>query len=389
MLSSLAPNETPDNVVAGTMPDAEIRGDGNGAALPDWHKELSGRMNGEGTRTGRWSADEDRDPTDAEMSRVITISEPGSMLVDTLSTGPIYLGDKLTEVQIAEITADDETRDRFYVLNCSTVMGGTTVADYFADGNRYTYTGSPAVRLPTEAPLQDVAEALAAATTPAAFKEAVTEAVAKAYELPAETLRPTGAAPELAAPYGTPITEPYGTPITEAPLQQAAEFTDPEAAEFTPAPTGRVDNNGVEFDANFCGEAAVPFYASGKTAGQWKRKRGLSEIDYNTWYAARVADLPVAETAAAPTSTASAFAPASATPPPVEAAQPQTLSTAGELMAWVAEMQVAGHLTQGAVDAAYVAAGLSLPDMFPPKSPELIANNVGRVFAALSAQVPA
>lgn len=174
--------------------------------------------------------------------------------------------------------------------------------------------------------------------------------------------------------------------------ETAEEFNDTEAAEFTaptePAPSSaRVDNNGVEFDANFCGEAAVPFYATGKTAGQWKRKRNLSETDYDTWYAGRVAALPVVETAEQPVTTANAFTPAP--PPPAEPAQPGALSTAGELMAWVAEMQVAKHLDQGAVDNAYATTGLALPDMFPPNSPELIASNVGQVFAILSAQVPA
>jgi hypothetical protein len=218
--------------------------------------------------------------------------------------------------------------------------------------------------------------------------------LAPATEAPAEPepLQHIVATTTTAAPPPPPADDETDADDELTALEETAEeFTDPEAAAFTPAPTGRVDNNGVEFDANFCGEAAVPFYATGKTAGQWKRKRGLSETDYDTWYAARLAALPVVETASEPANTASAFAPADAPPPPPpdEAAQPGALSTAGELMAWVAEMQVAGHLDQGAVDAAYATAGLSLPDMFPPNSPELIANNVGQVFAILSAQVSA
>jgi hypothetical protein len=137
---------------------------------------------------------------------------------------------------------------------------------------------------------------------------------------------------------------------------------------------GRRDLKGVAFDERYCANAQDPFYSSGKEKGQWKAKRGLAAGVYENWYAGQLAtsapaatdedsDLtPIVQTGAAFGAVPSTLAPA-----------PQT---AGEFMAWVAEKQTAGKLSQDAINNAYANLGVRVQDLFPPTPEHVVANNV-------------
>lgn len=166
----------------------------------------------------------------------------------------------------------------------------------------------------------------------------------------------------------------------------------PDGGEATQASASagdaRVDHKGVPFDPAFCGEAAEPFYGSGKRAGQWKKRRGVEEADYDAWHASQCTAAPAsaeAEPDAAPANAGAAFAPPASTAAsaPTTPAQP-TPSTAGELMQWVSEKQAAGLLTQADVNAAYAQAGVALGDLFPPTAPDVVAQNVAAAYAVLA-----
>lgn len=154
----------------------------------------------------------------------------------------------------------------------------------------------------------------------------------------------------------------------------------------------RVDQHGVHFDDRYCGEAEEPFYTSGKMRGQWKKRRGVEEFDYVTWYesqrpkpapegvapavlAADPAPLPVQNVAAA------FGAPVAPVAKPLPA-------NAGELMAWAAELQAAGRLTQPDITAAYAELGLALFDIFESATvPAALAQErIGKLYALLSAK---
>lgn len=48
--------------------------------------------------------------------------------------------------------------------------------------------------------------------------------------------------------------------------------------------SGGVDMKGVVFIPAVCGEAEKPFYASGPRQGQWKKKRGITDENYDVVY---------------------------------------------------------------------------------------------------------
>lgn len=131
-----------------------------------------------------------------------------------------------------------------------------------------------------------------------------------------------------------------------------------------------LDEKGVPFNAEFCGKAAKPFYGSGKKKGQWKKRQGVDEDAYDEWYAGELLgagitegtdDEPADDT---PIETASAFG-GQATGGNEQPAG-DTPKDAGELMAWVAEMQAGGHLEATSVQTAYANAGVSPADLFNP-----------------------
>lgn len=166
---------------------------------------------------------------------------------------------------------------------------------------------------------------------------------------------------------------PKPQPENESPEPPPATNVPPAATTQTPPPAADpttnngvlVDSKGVPFDPITCGKAKEPFYASGPRAGQWKKRKGVTDESYDAWYAKC---LPV-QTAAA-TQTA---------PPPVNniaagqfgATDPsaeQAPTTLGEFMAWIAVQQTAGKVTPELVNQAYVETGISFAQVNDPKT---------------------
>lgn len=150
---------------------------------------------------------------------------------------------------------------------------------------------------------------------------------------------------------------------------------------LAPELDSRVDENGVTFNVKFCGEAAIPFYASGKTKGQWKKLRGVAEEDYAAWYeSARTAEPATTTTTQAdePVDTAGAFGgqgqATNGKPIPKDC---------GEFMGWVSSQQAAGHLNQIDITDAYTTLNLQVTDLFPPNDPAKIEEHVRNLYAVL------
>ena len=176
---------------------------------------------------------------------------------------------------------------------------------------------------------------------------------------------------------------PAAEEIDETAIEDKAGSTDNTATQ-TAATDARLDDHGVPFNPDMCSNATIPFYASGPNAGQWKRKKGVDQATYDTWYDG--AKPPAADTGAdagGPVNTANAFQPDGGN----ANTDPAAPHDAGTLMAWVSGMQTAGRLTQDQVNSAYTQAELVMPDIFPSEhnTPELIAERVGRLYAILSA----
>ena len=156
-----------------------------------------------------------------------------------------------------------------------------------------------------------------------------------------------------------------------------------------------VDTKGVPFNAEFCGRAAKPYYASGKRSGQWKKRQGVDELAYDNWYAAELAKVVPATTGQdnqqAAINTASAFGGQQRQQQDGDANTADVNTgevaphDAGTLMAWVSEMQAAGRITQEQVNTAYQQAGVTMPDVFPGpnKTEETIAQAVRNVHTIL------
>jgi hypothetical protein len=124
---------------------------------------------------------------------------------------------------------------------------------------------------------------------------------------------------------------------------------------------GRVDEKLVVFNDKFCGEAAIPFYASGKQKGQWKKRKGLVEGVYEEWYAAQLLlnheqETPKDEPAPDPQKAANAFKKT----PVADANEPKNFA---ELMSWFANQQTAGNYEAHHLEAAFKALNLSTIDL--------------------------
>ena len=100
------------------------------------------------------------------------------------------------------------------------------------------------------------------------------------------TSAPAGADSETVktAPTGTRVDSGVADTTTSANIETAdAQST---------APSEGVDLKGVEFNADYCGASKdAPFMASGKTKGQWKRKRHVSQEAYDEWYAGELEEV--------------------------------------------------------------------------------------------------
>lgn len=193
----------------------------------------------------------------------------------------------------------------------------------------------------------------------------------------AHTGVPPGESAATAAGQGT--AQPAET--TENP---AATVTTGGVAQSAAAQGAPTDQHGVAFDANYCAQAKEPFYASGSRSGQWKKRKGVGDDTYDAWYASQLAKAPAAtdpDPAPEQVNTAGAFTPQAQQQQQQQPAAPQNT---GDFMAWVAEKQAAGHLTQDAIQAAYAQAGIAITDLFPPNTDEQVAQRIGALYSQLS-----
>ncbi len=148
----------------------------------------------------------------------------------------------------------------------------------------------------------------------------------------------------------------------------------------------REDEHGVKFDAKYCANAADPFYGSGKTKGQWKKARGVSQDIYDAWYAGErslVASTAHAEATAEPdpATTAAAFGGGTKTALPMETIAGDPIDPANLLrgpqpnpacangpgvMHWISELQTAGHIDALTVEAVMSKDNISAAVLFAP-----------------------
>lgn len=196
-----------------------------------------------------------------------------------------------------------------------------------------------------------------------------------------------------AAAFSTALATIAGDQIVAVPTVQEHEEEPGKSAGPADAETAQTtgtagndaprDIKGVPFDSNFCGQAKEPYYGSGTRVGQWKKRKGVSDADYDAWYAEELAKLapPAGQQEEAPVNTAGAFAPA----PPAASNVPQDT---GSFMGWVSEKQAAGALTQDQVNSAWAEAGVEMGDLFN-KAPEEVAANIKKVYDVLVAKVRA
>lgn len=132
----------------------------------------------------------------------------------------------------------------------------------------------------------------------------------------------------------------------------------------------QVDEKGVPFNPDFCGKAAKPFYGSGKTKGQWKKKVGVSQDDYDEWYAGELYKEKIEEANDTGFDASKQFG----NNPKNEGAP--KFATGGDFMQWVAEQQAAGNLNTEMVEAAYQETGIGIPDLFDPANGGIAAQKV-------------
>lgn len=161
--------------------------------------------------------------------------------------------------------------------------------------------------------------------------------------------------------------------LSEEPAQNDVKDATPSEASKGSA---EVDEKGVAFNGDFCGRAKEPFYGTGKAKGQWKKKVGVSQDDYDAWYAGELFGDGETDEEETEIDTAGAFGGQADTAPAV--------TDAGQLMGWIAEMQTAGKLQQTDVNAAYVMTGVQVQDLFQPAT---AADAVAKVYGVLSAKV--
>jgi len=152
-----------------------------------------------------------------------------------------------------------------------------------------------------------------------------------------------------------------------------------------PTSDGPMDLKGVTRLDKFCANALKPFYASGKRSGQWKRAQGVTEAEYDAWYAAELEQVATVTNESDGTVDGSAaFDNDGSTGNQAAATAPQNF---GELITWISEMQAAKHLGQADVDAAYATTGVVMADLYTGEA-GVIAQKIAAVHGFLAAKVP-
>ena len=169
-----------------------------------------------------------------------------------------------------------------------------------------------------------------------------------------------------------------------------------------------LDEKGVGFNAAMCGKAAKPFYGSGKTKGQWKKRQGVETADYDQWYRLSLEQVSNGggEQEQEQIDSSTAFTPNDQgdNVTPIDTAnafagkqngqviddgqnhQPQgagglTFADAGAFMQWLSEQQAANLLTAGDIDSAYQATSSTMGDLFDPSK---AANAIAQVYNFLA-----
>lgn len=167
----------------------------------------------------------------------------------------------------------------------------------------------------------------------------------------------------------------------------------PAAATTGEPDLARTDTKGVNFNPEYCGEAAKPFYGSSKRLGQWKKRQGVADAVYDAWYAEQLAALTTTAEVEEEIDTATAFGnndtvTDTTTAEEILQAETEDIPTdAGALMGWASEHQVAGRLNPNWLGEAYVKLGITVVDLFPPNSPEDIKERTFNVYQLVSARV--
>ena len=152
------------------------------------------------------------------------------------------------------------------------------------------------------------------------------------------------------------------------PVDKTEPLPDDAGAELIPPGPVELDEHGVPFDAAYCAKSDKPFYATGKRVGQWKKKRGTDQDEYDIWYDENRP--PELEPEPGKVDTAAAFAGPGATGEAGAVTATTDLpSTPGDLMKWCAEQTAAGAMTTEQVTAAYAACGITVADMFGADGP--------------------
>ncbi len=204
----------------------------------------------------------------------------------------------------------------------------------------------------------------------AAIGRALTEYAAADPKPAAVVTEPAGEKASTAAV--ETVTEPASTidHVAEATVA-GAEDLDGSAATNAPADAGNVDEKGVTKDDDYCATAKVPFYGTGKRKGQWKKRQGVDEDEYDEWYESQLAKVAPTTAEETKVDTAAAFGAKDTNAP----------ADGGQFMAWLSEQQNAGTVTQADVDAAYYSTGVQVPDLFDPSKAQ---GAIAAMFAELS-----
>jgi len=126
------------------------------------------------------------------------------------------------------------------------------------------------------------------------------------------------------------------------------------------------DLNGVEFDGAFCSRAKDPHYATGKRKGQWKKRKGVTDEQYDAWYDGQLNAgdnrefLDDLAGAGDDIDVSTAFGAASKAQKVAE----RDFTGVGEFMAWTSEKVAAQLLTQEDIGGAYNQLGLEAMALF-------------------------
>lgn len=142
-----------------------------------------------------------------------------------------------------------------------------------------------------------------------------------------------------------------------------------------PAGAGPKDEKGVTKDDKYCASAKDPFYGSGKKKGQWKKRQGVDEAEYDAWYAEQLAAVETEPAPEAEFDTSNAFGGAQTNNP--DSDMPQN---GEDFMVWLAEKKTAGKITEEMVDEAWQSTGVQVGFIF---TGSLIKENIAAMYYTL------